>query len=857
MDDTVARTRLYTLGRLAITVDGITSTAIAAQPVRAAFLVYVAVEREATRQTVAGLLWPDRDEARARHVLSQTVYQLRTDLGEGIIVTDREMLRVGPALWLDVPAFTEAVTSGNLAEAVALYGGPFLQGLRLANTNAFETWVDRERARLARIHRRARREHLDAFTSAGDTAAALRAARDWADLDPLEDEAQHRLIALLAESGQEADALRRFEDYARALAREDLTPLEETVELVERIRRGSSAGKTSGESNAPVPVMSGPQETPAPAPAEAPGEPVVPGSPEPARRNAGRRYVRIAAFAAAVLAVAALAYVLLAVRSRSGPSTLVAERVLVLPFANETGDASLDPVGDMAADWLVQGLAGTGRLQVVPTMDVLRRVDAPQDRATEPAGSGVALARELGAGLLVSGRYYLRNADIELYARLTDAGSGRVWFALEPVTASPSAVGAAIEEVGRRIMGSLAARFSPNVPLEAPSVIHPPTWEAWLAFDEGSRIFLAGDNEAAIPRLLEAARLDSSFVRPLLVAASAYGNLGDVAREDSLIEAVALRADRLAPYERAHVDWVRANLRGDLDAAYAAARRAVELAPGGPAHHVFARFTLALGRPRETLEVISALPRSAGWVPDWWNPWAYSTGAFHALGEHRRELEDARRALLEDRRLRMRVLEIRALIALGRLDEAGERLDSAALQPADPVLDYGEVLWVTVAELRAHGHRGRANTVLERAIRWYEQLPEPTSRQQWTRAEIYTFAGDVPAAAAIVADLRAVQPDRLDCAGLAGVLAAESGDGARAAAVADSLRHVQRPYLRGENTWWRAAIAARLGRTDEALRLLQQVWDEGRTLGFDLHAELLFEPLWNLPAYASLVVTER
>jgi DNA-binding SARP family transcriptional activator len=34
-----------------------------------------------TRERLIGLLWSDRDEAQARHVLAQSLYALRKDLG--------------------------------------------------------------------------------------------------------------------------------------------------------------------------------------------------------------------------------------------------------------------------------------------------------------------------------------------------------------------------------------------------------------------------------------------------------------------------------------------------------------------------------------------------------------------------------------------------------------------------------------------------------------------------------------------------------------------------------------------------------------------------------------------------------
>src|SRR5207253_401556 len=37
------------------------------------------------------------------------------------------------------------------------------------------------------------------------------------------------------------------------------------------------------------------------------------------------------------------------------PSVLHNNRVIVVPFTNETGDSSLTPLGSMAADWIAQG----------------------------------------------------------------------------------------------------------------------------------------------------------------------------------------------------------------------------------------------------------------------------------------------------------------------------------------------------------------------------------------------------------------------------------------------------------------------------------------------------------------------
>jgi len=97
--------RLFTLGQLGIYVDGSELVALTTQPVRAALLIYLALERHSTREAVMACLWPEREARRARHALSQTLYALRRSLG---------------ATWIEVHG-----------EALELYGGPFLDGWHL------------------------------------------------------------------------------------------------------------------------------------------------------------------------------------------------------------------------------------------------------------------------------------------------------------------------------------------------------------------------------------------------------------------------------------------------------------------------------------------------------------------------------------------------------------------------------------------------------------------------------------------------------------------------------------------------------------------------------------------------------
>ena len=251
--------RLFTLGPPRVEADGNELDSFQRHRLRCALLSLVGVERALTRERIAGILWPDRPPDSARHTLSQTLYEIRQELSDDPFVIEGERIRAADALWSDAAAFETAAEADDGALACELYRGPFLEGSYLWRTREWEAWVDLQRARLGRLHRRARRQYVNALDSAGALDDALAAARKWVELDALDDEANHLVIEFLARTGRRSDALRHFEGYAALLLEElDVEPLDETKALVERIRTGEVRA-------APVPPS--PPTTPSLAPA--------------------------------------------------------------------------------------------------------------------------------------------------------------------------------------------------------------------------------------------------------------------------------------------------------------------------------------------------------------------------------------------------------------------------------------------------------------------------------------------------------------------------------------------------------------------------------------------------------------
>ncbi|MEJ2215354.1 MAG: BTAD domain-containing putative transcriptional regulator [Gemmatimonadota bacterium] len=257
--------RLDTLGTLRTFRDGQELERLPAQPVRCAVLLYLAMEREAPRDSVLGMFWPESSAEQARHTLNQTLYELRRMLGDDWVDVRGDRLHVSDRVEVDALEFARAVEAGDAPFALGLYRGAFLGGAPPATTRAFEGWVDQWTAHLGRLHRRACKEAIEGRVAAEDLTGAVRLARRWTDIDPLDDEAQHRLIELLALDGDRSEALRQYERYERLLQEElDLEPLVETKELVGQIRSGELNGNGSAQQpeGGATPAGTAEQDTP-------------------------------------------------------------------------------------------------------------------------------------------------------------------------------------------------------------------------------------------------------------------------------------------------------------------------------------------------------------------------------------------------------------------------------------------------------------------------------------------------------------------------------------------------------------------------------------------------------------------
>jgi serine/threonine-protein kinase len=545
---------------------------------------------------------------------------------------------------------------------------------------------------------------------------------------------------------------------------------------------------------------------------------------------------------------------------------LAERRVAVAPFENQTGDTTLAALGPLTGDWVTQGLAEAGFAEVADP-ETIRA-------AWRSAPNARALAAATGARLVVTGAYYLQGDSLQFLARVSDAATDRVLRALEPAGAPAAAPRLAVSRVRERVLGALGGLLDVSTGAWTVASGLPPSLAAYRRWSAGIEHYSRNEFSDATREFVAATRLDSTFVAPLLWAASAQTNVGAPATVDSLLRAADRSRERLAPADRYLLDKSWAELRGDWAGALRAARELARAVPNASLAPVLVGWEATrVNRPREAVAALTRLDPEGPALRRYAPYWEALTLAEHLAGDYGAELAAARRGRrLHPDRLTPVYNEARALAALGRADDAVRELDAILDLPAEPLHTPAEVMRAVGVELRAHGYAVAADTVFARALRWFDARPaaeRAAAGFEGRHAEVLYAAGrwaearrlferlparadTAPKMEGYLGTLAAAPPDAVDRHGYLGALAARRGDRAAALAADSALAALRRPYLVGRHTYWRARIVSLLGDRARAVTLLRDALREGRTYPM-LHGEADFAPLHGMTAFQDLI----
>ena len=823
--------RLITFGGLSLLSSDEGGAVAATQRSRLALLAMLATAGPSgvARDKILACFWPDSDMERARHSLKQAVYAIRRDLAaESAITGTASMVLDAAVVGSDVREFEDAIARRDDVAAVALYVGAFLDGVFVRNAPAFDRWVDEERARLQSEYLSACERLARTASSEGRHADAAHWWRQAAARDALSGRIAIELMTALAESGDVTAAV-RFAAVHEELVQNELecAPDAAVLELAARLRSGSWR--------------------PAPRPAPPPDvqrSVEVEHVPAPVANLPGRRRWPLVMAGALLVATTAA---LLGLRAMSGDArrtlrtvltrdatSLTPARIVVAPFTNRTGDPSLDPLGELTADWLARRLL-EANFEVVDarTSLVASRVVAGLPSFLRSRDEVVAMAEETGAGTVLAGSYYLQGDSLAISATISDASRRTVARVVGPLRAPRGQSGALVEALASRLTAALAASTDARAGAATASLVAPPSIDAFERTSHAWEMYFSrpSDTAAVFAELARARASDSSYSAPLLMRAyvldinARWGDLAEV------VHSLESHRASLGRAELAALDLFSADLRGDLVDRIRASRELARLSPGSAEMPLLVAVSACyLLRAQDALASLEQSDPDRG--INLLSPmyWAWRAAANHLAGD----FDGERSSVAEGRRR----FPAAAATAVGRARVAAVNGDMAEIADvlrsvrARSEPEAAMLTQLAARELRAHGHPAQAAQLFAQAANDPSPSPPPAA----PRAERHMYAmalyesGRLDEARRAYGALVASDSMDVDALGRLATVAVRLGDTVTAHRLDAKLRSWSAPYSLGAPVAWRAHLAALEHRPTDAAALMRIAVSQGYRL---------------------------
>lgn len=453
--------RVTTLGQLTIVGDGEEVAALGRQRRKLAVLVVLALSgRPRTRDSLTEMFWGDQDEERARHSLSEALSHVRRVLGRDAIATRLTQISLSPSapLSFDATDFERHIRAGDLARAIGLYDGPFLDGVHIEGSNTFEQWVDERRAHFERLFVKAAGQHCQALARARQWDACGTVAERWLSLTPLSADA-----ALYLLNARKADGSR--EALQRAVA--------DYEQLEARLRREYESAPDAVVSDLARGIASELARTPPSAPVESSNTPRTSPSENGRAPASSSRIWRVGiATAAAALLVAGIVTAARAWGSRHASGAGGPARIAVMPFTHIGTDSATVYFTEGMTEEVSAALGTVDGVRVLP-------VSAP----VSPSGGTAdvrALGQQLGADAVLAGSVRPAGDSARIVARLIGTRDGYQLWAGHFERRMGSASGVQ-EEIAQAIATALRRQLSSTVGRVAErAAVDPATYDLYL-----------------------------------------------------------------------------------------------------------------------------------------------------------------------------------------------------------------------------------------------------------------------------------------------------------------------------------------------------------------------------------------
>ena len=199
--------RVYLLGPLRIEQDA-TPITFPRRKVESLFAYLLLHPEQQTRDSLATRFWGDTADDKARHSLRTALATLRQQLGDSLLIADREHVQINPdfALWVDLREllalgkWAAEIARSDVAQLqalVALWQGELLAGF-------YDDWVTAEREHYQERLLRTLLDVTQALRSLSEYSQAIEIAQKILAFDPANELAHQHLMFCYMAGGDRA-----------------------------------------------------------------------------------------------------------------------------------------------------------------------------------------------------------------------------------------------------------------------------------------------------------------------------------------------------------------------------------------------------------------------------------------------------------------------------------------------------------------------------------------------------------------------------------------------------------------------------------------------------------------------------
>lgn len=441
--------------------------------------------------------------------------------------------------------------------------------------------------------------------------------------------------------------------------------------------------------------------------------------------------------AALVVAVLAITFTAGAVRTvRELAPDVEAQRIVVVPLENRTGDPRHDEFGELTAEWVSQRLIQTRQLQVVPAASVTAYRAVQRVRASETRERAIELARGVGAGLVVWGTYHVQNDSLRIHTQVADSRNGDVVRNVAGIALHISMTHAGLTRIGEHISMAIAEHYGARLHTWPPSLRQPPSFDAHAMLRGGYHRYALGDRAGAVQFFERSAALDSTFVLPRVWQARVLAELGELERAGNLALELQQYRGSLTSYDRTMLEHTIARARSNVELSYAASTMLATIAPASDdAVRLLAIDALAMNHPREARGLLDVLNPEQGWLRGWPEYYGYKGVALHMVGNHREELRLGNEGVGRfPNAIEPWLTRCRALAGLRDVKAMREVSDAILRLRATPKLSPGRALLICAQELGAHEEIEAMRALARRSEAWFAARRKLSAEEQTDHA---------------------------------------------------------------------------------------------------------------------------